>query len=225
MGGRPGGHAERVLGREPIETAATPAPYKYTRRRARAKGAAPSRIPRGWWVKLRTGLLNDAAVMLLPDATFRRLVELTLVAAEQDPRDGSLPALQEVAWRLRVSEAQLEGELAQLQAIGKAEHTAAGWTLPRFVAEQDAETSGERVAAWRERQAGRRVGNDGANDPANAAVTKRYAEGEGEGEREGDPPASASPASAKTIPPRERPNGGPKSSAYVSGPLGDFVER
>ena len=61
-----------------------------------------------YWIKLYHEILDDPKMGRLPDALFRRAIELFLIAGENG-RDGGLPALADIAWRLRADEIELDG--------------------------------------------------------------------------------------------------------------------
>jgi hypothetical protein len=65
-------------------------------------------------IKLSLTMLDDAQVALLPDALWRSLVELFLLAGWQDD-NGTLPDVGYMAWRLRRPEEALLEALHKLE--------------------------------------------------------------------------------------------------------------
>lgn len=66
------------------------------------------------WVKLNKDLLNNRDWFDLPADTSKTLVMLWLVASEDPEREGNLPDLGELAFRLRLQEAELRKHLERL---------------------------------------------------------------------------------------------------------------
>ena len=67
------------------------------------------------WVKLNKDLLNNRDWFDLPADTAKTLVMLWLVASEDPEREGNLPDLGELAFRLRFQEAELRKHLDRLR--------------------------------------------------------------------------------------------------------------
>jgi len=70
-----------------------------------------------YWIKLYHEILHDPKMGQLPDRTWRRAIELFLLAGETE-MDGMLPSVPDIAWKLRVNEAELIEDLARLEAVG-----------------------------------------------------------------------------------------------------------
>lgn len=66
------------------------------------------------WVKLNKDLLNNRDWFELPAETAKALVMLWLVASEDPEREGNLPGMKELAFRLRTTESELRKHLDKL---------------------------------------------------------------------------------------------------------------
>ena len=75
-----------------------------------------------YWIKLYHEILDDPKMGRLPHALFRRAIEFFLMAGEYG-RDGGLPALADIAWRLRADEIEPSGADG---GPGGAEHSQPG---------------------------------------------------------------------------------------------------
>ena len=72
----------------------------------------------------------------LPDALFRRAIEFFLIAGETG-RDGGLPALADMAWRLRADEIELLAQMEDLEALNILSRDAqGGWRVTHFAKRQ-----------------------------------------------------------------------------------------
>jgi len=67
------------------------------------------------WMKLYVEVLDDPKVAQLPDHLWRRTFEVMLAAKEFDDA-GRLPDLGDLAYRLRTTEEELEGDLIEIEA-------------------------------------------------------------------------------------------------------------
>jgi hypothetical protein len=114
------------------------------------------------WIKLYLEILNDPKMGPLPDYLWRRAVELFLLAGEND-KDGLLRPVPDMAWRLRVSEDDLDKSLRTLSAIGVVHETPEGWVVTHFKERQYSE-SAERMRRYRERHSD---GNSDAGSDGN----------------------------------------------------------
>jgi len=70
-----------------------------------------------YWIKLYHDILDDPKMGMMTDRLYRRTIELFLLAGEQD-RDGALPDLGTMAWRLRVPVDILLDDLDYLERAG-----------------------------------------------------------------------------------------------------------
>jgi DnaD/phage-associated family protein len=105
------------------------------------------------WLKLWIDMLDDAKVAKMSDWQFRKFINSMLVAKECD-KDGLLPSIQELAWRLRESEKQITKALTDLSSYGVVRfdaHTGT-WLIVNFKKRQMVSDSVDRVRRYRERQ-------------------------------------------------------------------------
>lgn len=86
----------------------------------------------------------------LSDTLFRRVIELFLVAGDVD-REGGLPSLADIAWRLRVDQESLQGEMNELRELGilTLSHSKV-WIVAHFKDRQSAELTAMRSRHYRE---------------------------------------------------------------------------
>jgi len=105
-----------------------------------------------FWIKLYIEILDDPKMGKLPDFLFRRAIELFLLAGENG-NDGLLQPVQDLAWRLRISETKLTESLSALSLVGVVHETPEGWVVSNFSKRQEAATSTERVHEYRKRNA------------------------------------------------------------------------
>jgi len=105
-----------------------------------------------FWLKLWIDLLDDAKTARMPDWLFRRWIYLLLAAKEYD-QDGLLPPVQDLAWRLRLSEEQVDQALRALATIGVVCEVSPGsWMIVNFKKRQAPSESIDRMRAYRERK-------------------------------------------------------------------------
>ena len=104
------------------------------------------------WIKLYIEILDDPKMGLLPNHLWRRTIEFFLMAGECG-KGGALGSVPEIAWRLRVSEADLLQSLRSLEEIGIVHCTQENtWVVSKFAERQAAEPSKERTEAYRKRE-------------------------------------------------------------------------
>lgn len=108
-----------------------------------------------YWIKLYLEMLDDPKVARLNDGAYRRFVECLLIAGEEDA-DGLLPAIEDMAWRLRVDATALAQDLSRL-AIGELielTQTENGdrWLVSAFAERQAPSTGAQRVREHRKRK-------------------------------------------------------------------------
>lgn len=108
-----------------------------------------------YWIKLYHEILDDPKMGRLPDKLWRRIIEIFLLAGDNGD-DGILPAVSDMAWRLRISEAKLRGDLQTLADIDIIEQVEGDWIVKHFQQRQGPSTSTERSqrrrAAQRKKQ-------------------------------------------------------------------------
>ena len=113
------------------------------------------------WIKLYLELLDDVKLVGLPEAVCWRFVQLLLVAGERD-EGGILPPTKQLAWRLRMDQAQLLDDLRVLSEVGVVGRQGERWKVTNFEKRQAAMTEAERAARYRARK---------GSSPGAAAVT------------------------------------------------------
>jgi hypothetical protein len=104
-----------------------------------------------FWIKLHHAILDDPKMGLLPDALWRRVIELFLLAGEMHAQ-GVLPPLRDMVWRLHTTDDTLAEELAQLSELGIVEQRDGGWFVTDFARLQAPAASTERSQNHRARQ-------------------------------------------------------------------------
>ena len=103
-----------------------------------------------YWIKLYHEILDDPKMGRLPDALFRRAIEFFLIAGENG-RDGGLPALADMAWRLRADEIELLAQMEDLEALNILSRDAqGGWQVTHFAKRQAPSPAVERMRLSRE---------------------------------------------------------------------------
>lgn len=96
------------------------------------------------WIRLHKILLDDRAINALADRYFRVLIGLWLLASEDKTREGFLPDIPDIAFRLRKSEDEIHEALQHLTHFieGYASAVLAP-CLPGAVPETETETEAE----------------------------------------------------------------------------------
>jgi len=141
-----------------------------------------------YWIKLYHEILDDPKMGRLPDALFRRAIELFLIAGEVD-REGGLPALADMAWRLREDEIDLLAQMEDLEALSILSRDAqSGWRVTHFAKRQAPSPAIERMRRSRESA---RVENFHNTDPCYEDVANRNTDTDTDKEIEKDPEADA----------------------------------
>lgn len=105
------------------------------------------------WLKLYVKLLDDYDAMCLDDLTWRRMVEIFLVAADYD-RDGLLPDMKQLGVRMRHDEESISNAIAELVGIGIIQEEAGTYRICNWDIYQPPTTSTERTRKYRQRQRG-----------------------------------------------------------------------
>jgi hypothetical protein len=130
-----------------------------------------------------------------------RFVELLLVAAESD-QSGTLPPVTQLAWRLRVGEADLLKSLRSLREIGVVCQQGGRWKVTNFEKRQAALSGAERVQQHRGRQ-GREAGMKDVTKSYRERVTDSSSlsssDSGGEGAGRGGKPSPRSAADALAV--------------------------
>jgi DNA-binding transcriptional regulator YhcF (GntR family) len=104
-----------------------------------------------YWAKVYIEILDDAKMGRLSDRLWRRTIELILIAKDTD-KDGDLPSLDDMAWRLRTNAELLEAELTDMARVGIVENRDGGWHVSNFAKRQGAMTDADRMARSRKRK-------------------------------------------------------------------------
>ena len=115
-----------------------------------------------WW-RAYNEAVNDPKLQLISDSLFRAWFNLMCIASAND---GQLPALDSLAFTLRLKPAKVAQTLTQLHRAGLLDKTETGfaphnWNGRQYKTDKVDETAAERMARYRERKRNER----------NAAVT------------------------------------------------------
>ena len=88
----------------------------------------------------------------LSDRLYRRTVELFLLAGSYNgkDKDGSLPSVEMISWRLRLDEDELENDLTELAKVGIVFVEDDRWTVTNFSKRQESMPKGEYMQRLRE---------------------------------------------------------------------------
>lgn len=134
------------------------------------------------WLKLYIEILDDPKMARMSDHLWRRTIEMLLLAG-RNGQAGGLPPVEDMAWTLRTSEAELAVELAEIAKRGiVTELETGGWVVTKFSERQGPSPVKQRVEEYRKRK---REAQQPAPlppmppddfQPGNANVTKRYTE-------------------------------------------------
>ena len=104
-----------------------------------------------YWIKLYHEILHDPKMGKLPDRTWRRCIELFLLAGETG-KDGELPSFDDICWKLRVDSDTMQDDLDKLSRLGIVTNDAEAWTVTKFMERQDPDTPKERLQRFRDRK-------------------------------------------------------------------------
>lgn len=126
-----------------------------------------------YWIKLYHEILDDPKMGRLSDRSFRRTIQLFLLAGEFDD-DGYLPDLNDIAWRLRCDPEELETEMIELQNLKILSKIDGRWFVTKFQDRQAPVSGAERVARYRERKRKDEYYETETERHSNEGVTKRY---------------------------------------------------
>jgi len=113
----------------------------------------PSHLP---WIKLYTDILDDPVIGRLPISTKWRFIEILLLAGQCDAEgylvDGNKPYTEsDLAWRLRISEEQLQSDLQHLADSGLVIPEGDTWLVPSF-SDRQGRSKAEKRLRWREQK-------------------------------------------------------------------------
>jgi DNA-binding transcriptional regulator YhcF (GntR family) len=116
-----------------------------------------------YWAKLWVEMLDDRKVASLPDSQYRRFIECILLAKDYN-RDGLLPSIEDMAWKLRLTTETLQNDMSRLALAGLVElvETTDGdrWFVTKFADRQRASTPTERTNLRREALSAKRYEDD-----------------------------------------------------------------
>lgn len=104
-----------------------------------------------YWLKLYHEMLDDHKVAVLPDRTWRRMIECFLIAGDHNEK-GKLPPLKDMAWRLRMDPEMLEMDLMELAKVEITALVEGSWIVTNFEERQRPRTQAERSKLYRERK-------------------------------------------------------------------------
>jgi len=85
----------------------------------------------GYWIKLYEKMLESNTMGKLPDHLWRRAVELFLLAGKNGG-GGTLPPIEDMAWKLRVTDARLSENLELLARVGIVHEEGGCWNVTNF---------------------------------------------------------------------------------------------
>lgn len=104
-----------------------------------------------YWIKLYHEILDDPKMGRMPAELFRRAIELFLVAGEYR-HGGDLPAMTDIAWRLRADEGELAAQMVELEALAiLCRNADGGWRVVHFAKRQAPSPAMERMSRSREK--------------------------------------------------------------------------
>lgn len=125
-----------------------------------------------YWIKLYHEILDDPKMGRLSDHTWRRTIELFLIAGESGD-GGFLPPVEDMAWRLRTSVDDVTAILQELETVGITSQTDDGWLVCNFATRQDKISNADRQRAYRDRKQKQTYYG---SEPRNDDVTTRNAD-------------------------------------------------
>lgn len=131
-----------------------------------------------FWIKVYLNNLDDPDICTLPDRLYRRLIELNLLAGRLDSRAdgpetdrGLLPDTKKIAFALRLTAAEIEEDLRELEQAGFVCKKSNGWLLPGYAEQQAPISAAERNKSMRRRRERETVTS--RNTERNETVTSR----------------------------------------------------
>ena len=96
-----------------------------------------------YWIKLYHEILDDPKMGMMPEILFGRCMKLFLIAGDFE-RDGELPPVEHIAWRLRRSPEEIESDLIELQRLGIAMNKEGVWSVKNWKKRQGPMPEAER---------------------------------------------------------------------------------
>ena len=107
-----------------------------------------------YWIKLYHELLTNPGMGLLDDHTWRRAIELFLLAGDYN-QEGALPPVEKIAWELHTTPDDVRQallRLEELKVVGSLDRE--NWAITNFAQRQKAISGVERSRRYRLRQHG-----------------------------------------------------------------------
>ena len=127
-----------------------------------------------YWIKLYHEILDDPKMGRLSDRLWRRVIEMFLLAGDYD-KDGELPPVEDVAWRLRTDNETLQQDIETLQRIGILSVNGSIHLVTNFSERQSAMSGAERISRFRDsKRKEEYYGNDDETDSVTEDVTNCY---------------------------------------------------
>ena len=122
-----------------------------------------------YWIKLYHEILDDPKMGLMDATLFAFTIKLFLIAGETD-KEGELPPVEHIAWRLHLSVDDCNVSLHELKRNGIVDcnDNETVWIVASFAERQSPDKVKERVRQHRKRQA------EQAKNTVTKNVTKRY---------------------------------------------------
>ena len=104
-----------------------------------------------YWIKLYHEILHDRKMQMLPGDLFKFAINTFLLAGEEG-RGGLLPPVADIAWILRLTENEVNENLAELAKSGMdiVRETEEGWIVTKFEKRQSSNSNAERVQHYRD---------------------------------------------------------------------------
>ena len=102
-----------------------------------------------YWIKLYHEILDDPKMGRLDDRSYRRTIELFLLAGETDA-EGELPSVEDISWRLRIPYEEITDDLTSLKEVGILSEHDGLWSVTNFSDRQSAMDGKERTRRYRE---------------------------------------------------------------------------
>lgn len=155
-------------------------------------------MPSRYWIKLYIEILDDPKMGMLQPWLWQRAITFFLAAGEYN-QEGLLPPVEQLAWRLRITNTDLVKSLGALSEVGITVETPDGWLVKNFTKRQEPSTA-ERVRQYREHKHKEEYyGNKNGNKP----VTNRYTDTDTESDTDEDNGAKTAPSPPSDLPPEQ----------------------
>jgi hypothetical protein len=136
---------------------------------------APSSFkdPEYFKVRLLISILHNPNFGTLSDRIWRRMIEFILLGAE-NRREGVLPDIKDIAWRIRTTESDIDACLSTLAEKGLAEKNDTGcWTIKDFAIFRNSLSDVERKRQQREKEAAESAGSQDGTPESQAVADER----------------------------------------------------